>query len=59
MSDLIEYLVTLDTPNGRGEIEVPTFMGPDAAGRRAVVAAMGQGWGDFDSITVVSVDEIP
>ena len=33
------------------------MLGPDAAGRRAVVAACGQGWGDFDNITVVSITE--
>ena len=32
---LLIYLVTLDTPQGRAELEVPTTLGPDAAGRRA------------------------
>jgi hypothetical protein len=52
------YLVTLDAPAGRGEIEVPTYQGPDAAGRRAFWAACSLGWGDVDEITILSVAEI-
>lgn len=50
------YLVTLDTPRGQGQIEVPTFQGPEAAGRRAHMGACAQGWGDLDEVKVVSVE---
>ena len=55
--ELITYVVVLDTPKGQGSMDVPSMLGPDAAGRRAVVAACGQGWGDFDNITVASITE--
>jgi hypothetical protein len=55
MTALATYLVVLDTPNGRGEIEVPSTLGPDAAGRRARIAAIASGWGDMDDVIVVSV----
>jgi hypothetical protein len=50
------YLVTIDTPNGRAELEVPTLLGPDAAGRRAWITAVQLRWGDLDEITVVSTE---
>lgn len=53
-----KYLVTLITPNGVGQIEVPTFLGPDAAGRRAHMCAVAAGWGDLDEVKVASVTEI-
>lgn len=46
------YLVNLITPTGVGQIEVPTFLGREAAGRRARIAAVQQGWGDLDEVTV-------
>ena len=55
---LVRYAVTLDTPRGPGVIEVPTFQGPDAAGRRAHLSACAAGWGDLDKVTVASVVEI-
>lgn len=51
---LLVYLVTVDTPRGRAELEVPTTRGPDAAGRRAWMTAVALRWGDVDEITVVS-----
>lgn len=48
------YLVTIDTPQGRAELEVPTLLGPAAAERRAWMAAVQLRWGDVDQITVVS-----
>ena len=51
---LLVYLVTLDTPHGRAELEVPTLLGPDAAERRAWMTAVRLRWGDIDQITVVS-----
>jgi hypothetical protein len=51
------YLVTLATPLGDAEIEVPSALGPDAAGRRAWLTAVNQRWGDVDEITVTSVRE--
>jgi hypothetical protein len=55
---LLVYLVTLDTPKGRAELEVPTTLGPDAAGRRAWMTALQLRWGDVDEITVVSAELI-
>lgn len=52
------YLVTIDTPLGRAELEVPTLLGPDAAARRAWLAAIQLRWGDLDEITVVSTELI-
>lgn len=48
------YLVVLNTPNGTAELEVPTFAGPEAAGRRAFWTACSLGWGDVEEITVES-----
>jgi len=53
-----DYLVTLTTPHGVGQLEVPTTLGPNAAARRAIVAAMQWGWGNFDNLTVESVEEL-
>ena len=50
------YIVTLTTPHGVGQLEVPTTLGQEAAARRATVAAMSYGWGDFDTLTVESVE---
>jgi hypothetical protein len=52
----IVYLVTLDTPNGMAQLDVPSMMGPEAAGRRAHISACAIGWGDIDEITVTSVE---
>lgn len=52
---LVRYLVTLNTPKGPGEMEVPSTLGPDAAGRRARITAISIGWGDFDTVDVASV----
>ena len=59
MAELVRYLVELDTPNGSGSMEVPTTLGPEAAERRAVVAAasIGFGGGDLDTITARCVGE--
>lgn len=50
------YVVTIGTPNGPGVLEVPSFLGPDAAGRRALIAAAAIGWGDLPELTVDHVD---
>jgi hypothetical protein len=55
-SSLPVYLVTLDTPQGRAELEVPTLLGPAAAERRAWRTAVQRRWGDVDEITVVSTE---
>jgi hypothetical protein len=52
------YLVTIDTPQGRAELEVATLLGPGAAGRRAWMTAVQLRWGDLDEITVVSTELI-
>lgn len=49
------YLVTLIMPRGTCLLEVPTFQGPAAAGRRAKFAAVSQGWGNLDEVLVGSV----
>lgn len=53
------FLVTLDTPKGQGQLEIPTTLGADAAGRRAFFSACNMGWGDVDTISVVSTEPIP
>lgn len=53
------FTVTLDTPAGPAVLEVPTFQGPAAAGRRAHLTAVHLGWGDLDEITVQQVERVP
>ena len=57
-SSLPVYLVTIDTPQGRAELEVPTLLGPAAAERRAWMTAVQLRWGDVDEITLVSTELI-
>lgn len=49
------YLVTLDTPKGRAQLEVPSMLGPNTARRRAHITAC---WGDLPTVKVVSVEQI-
>lgn len=56
LGSLPVYLVTIDTPQGRAELEVPTLLGPAAAERRAWMTAVQLRWGDLDEITVVSTE---
>lgn len=58
MPEIKQYLVTLDTPKGRAELEVPSTLGPEAAGRRAWLTGVQQRWGDVDEVEVVSVSEM-
>jgi hypothetical protein len=51
------YVVTIGTPNGPGVLEVPSLLGAEAAGRRALMAAAAIGWGDLPELTVEHVDE--
>lgn len=53
------YLVIIQTPKGVGEIEVPSFLGADAASRRAVFCAAAKGWGDLPDLKVLSSTLIP
>lgn len=46
------WIVALDGPHGRTEMEVPTFQGRAAAERRALVTAWSLGLGDVDQVTV-------
>jgi hypothetical protein len=57
-NQLVRFLVTLDTPNGQGQLEVPTTLGADAAGRRAFWQACNLGWGDVDTISIVLIERI-
>jgi hypothetical protein len=50
------YLVALDTPKGRIELEVPTMLGPEGAARRGFWIARHQRWGEVDEIHVVSTE---
>lgn len=52
------YLVVLDTPRGRAELEVPSFLGPNTAKRRAHLSACAIGWGDLTTVKVVSCEKI-
>lgn len=52
------YLVTLDTPMGQAQLEVPSFLGPNTAKRRAHMTACAIGWGDLPEVKVVSVELI-
>jgi hypothetical protein len=52
------YLVTVSTPTGVGELEVPSLSGPDFAGRRGFWTAVAAGWGEPDQVTVASVEDI-
>lgn len=49
------YLVELDTPLGKASIEVPSFLGLEAASRRAHLCAVAKGWGDLPSVKVSKV----
>jgi len=55
---LRRYAVTLHTPRGEAVIEVPTYLGPEAAGRRAWLAGVQQRWGDVDEVVVTTVRRI-
>ena len=52
------YAVTVHTPRGEAVIEVPTHRGPEAAGRRAWLAAVQQRWGDIDEVVITAVRQI-
>lgn len=54
---LVTYVVTLSTSIGEAVVEVPSSLGPDAAGRRARIGAVALGWGDIDEVSVLSVTE--
>lgn len=66
MSSIVPtYLVTLEiikeidedtVSTGIGSIEVPSYLGADTAGRRAMWSAIAAGWGDVDEVKVQSVE---
>lgn len=47
------YLVKLDTPKGVYELEVPSFLGPHSAKRRAFMTAVASHWGDLNQVKVL------
>jgi hypothetical protein len=51
------WLVTIDTPKGQAEVEAPASTA-DLAWKRVWLLALGQGWGDVDEVTLVSVEEV-
>lgn len=54
----LTYVVTVDTPAGRLDVEVPTHLGIDAAKRRAVATLfMQQGTGTPDDYVTFSIQE--
>jgi hypothetical protein len=55
---LTKYVVVVKTKKGLVDLEIPTFQGPVAAGRRAVFAlAAQQVYGDLDEIECLSITE--
>lgn len=52
MSTLTTYRVALDCPGGPVVLDVPSCLGPEAAGRRAVWTAVALGWGEPDEVTL-------
>lgn len=58
VSTVRQYLVVIDTPKGQAELEVPSTLGPEAAGRRAWMTGVQLRWGDLDEVKVVSVEDI-
>lgn len=52
-----KYAVSIDGPKGRGVLEVNSALGPKAAGRRALVAALRLGWGELDDLSVENVED--
>lgn len=50
------YRVTLDVVGGQAVLDVPSLLGPEAAGRRAYWTAAHLRWGDLDEIHVVNVE---
>lgn len=57
--ELETWTVTIDGPAGPGQIDVPTHLGSEAAGRRALFTAASVGWGDLDELRVTAVERIP
>ena len=53
--ELTAYTVTLSCPGGEAQIDLKAFS-EDAAGRRAWMAALHQGWGDVDEVEVAKVE---
>lgn len=49
------YTVKLSTPAGIAELDVPTTLGPEAAGRRAQGVAYAHRWADVGEAEIVSV----
>lgn len=55
---LTTFLAVIDTPRGAFEVEVPTSLGADAAGRRAFMAIAQRGGFDMNRMSVRSVEAI-
>lgn len=52
---LTAYTVTLNVPGGEMQIDLKAFS-PEKAGNRAWLAAVHNGYGDVDDVTVASVE---
>jgi len=56
MTTVPQYRVTVSTPSGEWVMDVPSFQGGDAAGRRALFTVASQDRStDLDEIKVVNV----
>lgn len=51
------YTVVIDTPKGTFDVDVPTFLGPGAAGRRAIFTLAAARYGDLLDLHIVSITE--
>jgi hypothetical protein len=49
------YRVELDVAGGQAVLDVPSFLGADAASRRAFWTAVAAGWGEPDEVVVRTV----
>lgn len=52
------YRVTLETPTEVITSDLSTTLGPDAAGRRAHIAAVDKGHGTLNEVRIVSVERV-
>jgi predicted metal-dependent hydrolase len=53
---LVTYSVTVQTPKGLLLVDVPTFLGQEAAERRAHISVVASGYGDMDEVEVISTE---
>lgn len=59
MSAVPTYEVLLTTPGGDAVIDVPSYLGAEAAARRARWTAISLGWGEPDEIKAITSVRLP